>query len=444
MHTSILVLGGGPAGIEAALTAASYHDRVTLVTEGTVGDWKHTTTATWLSCLSEWPRDPPPGQSALLDMIKRAERVQRRWMRASAEQLAAANVTVITGRAFFTSPCSVHVQQHQAAGGIDIQADRIIIAVGSRPVFPERLRPDGSTVFSFHTLDQMNTLPETILVIGEGPIGFEAVHLFSRLGSKVRWLVQPEGPKCWFDPAIDRYLVELYRSNGVTIHPGVWSDMDRTKNSVIVSGGGAEYKAALAFVTAGFTSNVDQLNLGTAGLTFNCYGSLDGNAFGQTTAEHIYVAGDAQRSMAGVYATGCARVAALHAVGRTPDPLDMSCLPVTFHDSPQVGTVGIVDAAAAPGIHCIVREFSQRNFKAEVREDSSGFVKIVWNDEGVIIGGTVVGAQAKELITTLAIMVKMKSRLVDFDSFPAAHPSMNETLLHAIHYASDLYTNRGV
>ncbi|MDG0874945.1 NAD(P)/FAD-dependent oxidoreductase [Paenibacillus thiaminolyticus] len=434
----VAVIGGGPAGMEAALTAARYDCEVTLITDSHPGDWKMAGTAAWLQAIASL--SPYAGIEALSPrrINEAAQDVIRQCAASAAEQLRAAGVSVQYGRARFQSAQVLTVAQEQGES-VDIHADLIFIANGARPHFPEAMRPDGRHIYSYTTLTDMERLPASVIVVGDGPIGYEAVNLFSRFGVQVDWLVEANGPRCFFDPDIDAWLTGLFQRRHVNIRPGerVKAIHRQDRRVTAIREDGAEQEAEASFVTLGFRPNVDQLNIEAAGLALNGYGSVDCNPFGQTAIPSIYIAGDAQRTMAGVYSIAMARAAALHAVGRTPEPVDVQTIPFAFNDAPEVATVGLPDAGA-PGIHSrVVNYNAERNGTAILQGETEGFLKLLWNDEGRIVGGTAIGLQAKHIISTVAMMIRFKLGIGDCQLLMGAHPSVSELLVHTLHAIHD-------
>ncbi|MGG4395225.1 hypothetical protein ABEX25_13070 [Paenibacillus thiaminolyticus] len=132
-----------------------------------------------------------------------------------------------------------------------------------------------------------------------------------------------------------------------------------------------------------------------------------------------------------------ARAAALHAVGRISKPVDVQTIPFAFNDAPEVATVGLTDADA-PGIYSrVVNYNAERNGKAILQGETEGFLKLLWNDEGRIVGGTAVGLQAKHIISTVAMMIRFKLGIGDCQLLIGAHPSVSELLVHTLHAIHD-------
>lgn len=193
--------------------------------------------------------------------------------------------------------------------------------------------------------------------------------------------------------------------------------------------------AETAFVTLGFRSNLDILSIEKAGLALNEYGHVKTNEFGQTEQEHIYVVGDAERTISAVYSMACARVAALHLLGKEPQPVQIEHLPLSFHDHPEAANVGYTKTDNTHVNHNVIN-YNSRNFGAFLNNQKEGFLKLVWDDQKYLIGASAVGFQAKDLISQLALMIKYKININELTTHFSAHPSISELAIHALHFIS--------
>ncbi|WLR44255.1 FAD-dependent oxidoreductase [Bacillus carboniphilus] len=114
-------------------------------------------------------------------------------------------------------------------------------------------------------------------------------------------------------------------------------------------------------MTLGFEPNVKNLSVEKCGLTLNEFNSIDCDEYGMTTCPSIYIVGDAQMPFAAVFAKAKAKVAALHALGQKVNPIDDRNIPLSFHENPQVSTVGNMN-----GFKTVTIDYTEDNFKAYI------------------------------------------------------------------------------
>ena len=425
----IVVIGAGPAGIEAALTLANHGENVTIVTDRQVGDWKLSSTAYWLKLIGKSDEG-----ISIKNVKKDVEQLNESWSNSITALLEEQKVNIVIGKASIISPNEMIVRNdiHEQR----LSADYFILSVGSRPFFPETMLPDGKQIFSYDTINDIHNIPKSIVVVGDGPIGFEAVHIFSKLGSSVKWLVPPNGPSSLlFDEEVDRYLLSLYKEKGVNYFPGDYVSSVEKKGDHIIAyrGNGEVFKARMAFLTLGFRSNLDTLQLQNADLTLDEYGMLDLNEYGQTKHRHIYVVGDAEKTISAVYSAARARVAALHLIGKEVTPVNIQKLPLSFHDYPEVSQVGNLDDS----LNYKMIRYDKRNFNSFLTKEREGFIKLAWNDKKVLVGALAVGYLAKDLISQLALLINLKIPINELSTHFSAHPSMSEFVINELHSLID-------
>lgn len=434
MNEKVVIIGAGPAGIEAATTAARYSNDVTIITNSKVGKWKLAPTSVWLHVVGL--QSSIRSEKLISTINEMSDDLQSEWEDTRRKLVEDLGVNIVYGDAKFSSPMCVKVTNLETGDQQSISADKIIIATGSRPVFPKEMTPDGQQIYSYHTLNQMKTLPNSMLIVGDGAIGFEAVNLFSRLHMDVIWLVPGDKPKSPIgDHDVDTFLIDEYERRGVRIVSGQFvTEIIKGIDGVqAVREDGSTYNAEKAFVTLGFRSNVDAMFVEATGLHLNKYVSIDCDDYGRTAIPSIYIAGDAQITIAAVYAMAKARVAALHAIGQHVEPVHLGELPLSFNEYPQVAAVGYVDDQNLQVTTRII-PIKQQNFHGLVVKENAGFIKLFINQESTIIGGSVVGYQAKELISTIALLIEMKSTMDQASTFYGTHPSTSEVLFHGIRH----------
>ena len=430
----IIVIGGGPAGTEAAITAARHVTRTTLVSEGPFGDWsKLLPSRVWLNIqqqiragsrppLSDGEDTPIP-----FDFERTCASVQRattNWQRSAQETFDSLGVEQVQGRARFVSESEIAISNADAT--ISLTGDAFIVTVGSEPIFPPGLEPDGQLVYSAATIEQMSSWPENIIVLGDGPIGYEFVEMFSFSGVAVTWVVLEGGPGSTWGAEADEVLLRTFRARGVKFRPGPpLKTFDRSKNlvSAISQEGETVATAQAAFVTVGAKPTSSTIGLDTAGVEFDERGSISASEFGQTSIPTIYVAGDARQPTAAGLGMAQARTAAAHAAGVSVEPFNPKHTAYSFGLNPQVAKVGTTNESAdtnalvVPYTDCLV---------AHVSFDDEGFLKLFWDGNGIILGGLAVGRLASEIITPIEMAVRLGLTLEQLATCQAAHPALSE------------------
>jgi pyruvate/2-oxoglutarate dehydrogenase complex dihydrolipoamide dehydrogenase (E3) component len=437
MAKDIVVIGGGPAGVEAALSAAPHAKSVRLVADAPIGDWYQLMPSrVWLTVLDQIasqsipplvsPRQPIKADAFDLNAVAvQIDRVAASWSGHIATQLQERNVETITGRASFKAPGQISVD---GCSPQILHADATLIATGSVPFFPSGLEPDGLKIFSPDTADRFKSLPRSILVIGDSCIGFEFVDIFTRLGVQVTWIVLPGGPISGFGAEVDALLLDIFRHripnhNSLEIKAGPPVILKHGKTITAVRQDGARFEAEAAFVTIGQRPNLAPLNLGAAGLETNPQGLLETDAWGQTRTPGIYAIGGALRFGPGNFALAQARAAALHATGQKAAAFDPDSTIVWFGLNPQAAKVGVV--ANPDSAHSALAPY-KANLAAHINDDLAGFVRVGWNDEGIVTGGVAAGRQAAEALAPVALAVKLGAHLEDLAQMQGAHPTLGE------------------
>ena len=329
------------------------------------------------------------------------------------------------GKASFQSPSQLLIT-NASDGEMTIEADAFIVAAGSTPFAPPPLAPDGRRVFSLGTAHEMPHLPASMTVIGDGPTGFEFVHIFSALNIDVTWLVLPGGPSCAIAPDADAFLVDMLLSRGVRIRPGEpVAELKRYADYVAaVKPDGSRYEAEMAFVTIGNRPNVAPLNLEAAGIQGDARGSVRSDGYGQTNIEGIYIAGDARQVRAGSVSMAHARVAALHAAEQQTEPYDETSMVIPFLSNPQVPQVGVL-SAADDSIRS-VEVAMQSGLKTHISGHTEGFIKLAWNRNRQVVGGLAVGHQAADALAPVSVAIKTEATIDTLASLYGPHPAMSE------------------
>jgi dihydrolipoamide dehydrogenase len=442
MSEQVIVIGGGPAGIEAARAASAAGARVTLVSEGPVGGragWHSLapskvwlTVADMTGLLSRAPAlgievdgANRPDPAAVLARIRT---VTGAWNAAAESELQSLGVKVVTGIASFASVSRLSVAGDDGATVAELQGDAVIVATGSVPHFPDGMKPDGDRVLAPRFAGRLEELPPDVVVIGGGATGCEFAYLFGRLGVQVTWLVSPRGVLPMFAPAAGRFLAEAMVRLGIDLSIGPRAEqIDRGADGVIVrTETGQSYEASTAFLAVGRRPDVGRLNLDLAELEPGPAGELQTDPFGRTAVPSIYAVGDVTGTpMLANQATAQAWVAGRHAAGLPTPPFRPEAVVHAVYTEPQVAQVG-GGPEEAPGVEQ-VRVPLAASLKAHLLAESEGFVELSYQAQsGNVLGGVAAGPHAAEVLAPIAVAIQLGATIEDLAAAGSANPTLSE------------------
>ena len=444
MPAAIIVLGGGPVGIEAALTAAHAGAKVTLISNAPIGGragWHSLLPSkVWLALAgaagshAQIPglleTNPRVDAGALLSHLRA---VRQAWSDAQRQALLDAGVTIVAGTARFSARNQVKITQGEAEAAT-LNADAFIVASGSVPRFPPAMRPDGERILAPRFAAGLDPLPEEIIVIGGGATGSEFAYLFLALGARVTWLVGEEGILPTFHPDAGSLLAEIFSARGMAVHVGqnaVSAERDGERVTVTLADG-SRHSAGHAFLAIGRRPDLDDLNLAAAGLSNGTLPPLD--AYNRSPNPRLYFVGDAAGGSLMVNkGQAQARIVAHHAVGRTTPPYNPASALFAIYTEPQVAQVGTVDGKGV----AVVRLPTTAALKGRLLAEPAGFVQLTYEPEsGLLLGGVAVGDHAADVLAPLALAIHHGMALSDLAPLYVAHPTLSELLFAAARAAS--------
>ncbi len=446
-----MIIGGGPAGVQAATQAARLGAEVTLVERDVMGG-----AANLWDCIPSKAMIATGGVIALtwrarvmglagpvahLDMEAVRERIGSitgHLERSVVSLLASQGVRVIEGTATLKGPHQVMVDS--AAGPVDLESDAILVSTGSRPRVPDWVVVDGERVLVTRQAYPPSEIPSHLVVIGSGVTGVEFVHMFRSFGSKVTLIVSRHQVLPQKDPEVAAALEADFLSSGVVLCKGARAvGIDREGDGVVVRcDDGRAVRGSHALMAIGSVPNSDGLGLEAAGVLVDNGGYVPINQHCQSNVPHIYAAGDlsGKLPLASVAATQGRKVAE-HVMGlhtRQHRHLDYDKAASAIFTEPEIADVGLAETEAfALGRKIRVTKVPfSANARALIDGDARGFVKIVSDPAtGVVLGGSIVGDRASELISVLALAVSAHLRVGDIAESLLVHPALAEALAEA-------------
>jgi dihydrolipoamide dehydrogenase len=352
--------------------------------------------------------------------------------------LESQRVRLLQGSARFLGPHEVEVTT--VDGTEVLPADAVLISTGSRPRIPAFCQPDGDRVLTTRDCYPPKVIPRHAVIIGSGVTGVEFVHMFASLGSKVTLIVSRQQVLPSKDPEVAAALEVNFLERGVSLLKGARAvAIDRTEDEVTVTcDDGRVVKASHAVLAIGSVPNSAELDVHTAGIELDAGGYVTINHHCQSSVPHIYAAGDVSgklplSSVAAMQGRKVAEhVMGLHTIEHRH--LDYDKAASAIFTEPEIADVGLAEAEAfALGRKIRVTKvpFSVTP-KALINNDARGFVKIVSDPmTGVVLGGSIVGRHAAELISVLALAVTAGLKVSDIVESLLVHPSLSEALAEA-------------
>jgi pyruvate/2-oxoglutarate dehydrogenase complex dihydrolipoamide dehydrogenase (E3) component len=445
-----VIIGGGPAGNSAATHAARLGAEVTMIERDIVGGAAHL----W-DCI---PSKAMIATGGVLSLSKRAQGMGLATMEASIDfdalrdrntrienkinqslvgLLDSQGVRMIRGTGRIVD--EHHVVADSADGTETLEADAILVCTGSRPRIPEWASVDGDRVLTTRHAYPPKEMPEHLVVVGSGVTGVEFVHMFTSFGSKVTLVVSRQQVLPTKDPEVAAALEENFLDRGVTLLKGARATgIDRTDDGIVVNcDDGRRVAGSHALLAIGSIPNSESIGLEEVGVETNgSYISINHHC--QSNVPHIYAAGDVSGKLPlSSVASMQGRKIAEHVMGlhtRDHRHLDYDKAASAIFTEPEIADVGLAEAEAfAEGRKIRVTKVPfSASAKAHIHGDTRGFVKILSDpNTGVVLGGSIVGRSAAELISVIALAVTAGLKVTDIVESLLVHPSLAEALSDA-------------
>ncbi|SON60483.1 NAD(P)H dehydrogenase (quinone) [Mycobacterium simulans] len=460
MVTRIVILGGGPAGYEAALVAATSHPESTRVTvidsEGIGGaavldDCVPSQTFIAPTRLrTELRKAPQLGfdidiEDAKISLPQIHARVKSLAAAQSADitaSLKGMGVEVIAGRGELVDPTpglARHRIKATAPDGTTSEhdADVVLIATGASPRILPSARPDGERILTWRQLYDLKALPEHLVVVGSGVTGAEFVHAYTELGVQVSVAASRDRVLPYEDADAALVLEESFAERGVRLFKNARAEsVTRTDAGVLVTmTDGRTVEGSHALMTIGSIPNTSGLGLERVGIELGPGDYLKVDRVSRTSVPGIYAAGDCTGLLllASVAAMQ-GRIAMYHALGEGVSPIRLRTVAATVFTRPEIAAVGVPQSAIDDG------SFSARtimlplhtNARAKMSGLRKGFVKIFCRKStGVVIGGVVVAPIASELILPIAVAVQNRITVNELAQTLAVYPSLSGSITEA-------------
>ena len=341
----------------------------------------------------------------------------------SVERFTGLGVHVIEAPGRFTGPDEV------VAGDYVIKARRFVVATGSSAGIPPIQGVDDVPFMTNESLFNLQDLPEHLIVIGGGPIGMEMAQAHRRLGAAVT-VLEMFKPLGHDDPEASAIVLKQVQSEGVNIGSEVRiAKIEKAKTGIrVVLENGEAVEGSHLLIAAGRSPNVEGLGLDEAGIEYDRRG-ITVDAGLRTANRKVYAIGDVAGSYQFTHmANYHAGIVIRSILFRLPAKVNLRAVPWVTYTEPELAHVGLQEEAARKqyrDVKVLCKTFAD-NDRAVAERETEGLVKVITSRKGRILGATVVGRHAGEIIQPWVLAITKKMSIKDMTSPIIPYPTLSE------------------
>lgn len=445
----LIILGLGPGGFEAALTALRKGLSIAVVEKDKLGGnclnracvptkyfWIGAHYIEKLNILDEYGIHITDYQ---IDYSKAWEGKEKNisFLRKSISQLfKAKKVPIYKGEGKIIDRNKVEITKEDGTKEI-IEGKYILIATGSKPIAIGNLVPDGKYILTTEEyMDNLKELPESLLIVGGGVAGCELGYISSRYGTKVHIVEIKDRllPVPFISMEVSKFIMRKFKQLGIKYYlETTIKDFSIKENKINVSlSTGETLEVDKILLSVGRKPNSD---IDTIGIEKDERGFIKTNEFLLTSMDNIYACGDVVNSpMLAHVAMYEAKVAVHNIISGNSKKVDYSLIPSAIFTALEVGHIGLTEEQAKEkGIETLTGYFPfMYNDKAVDEHEKEGFVRLVFEKETKkIIGASIVGSSASELIHIIQLAIKNQMTAEELHEFIYFHPSLSEIFSYA-------------
>jgi pyruvate/2-oxoglutarate dehydrogenase complex dihydrolipoamide dehydrogenase (E3) component len=453
----IVIIGGGPAGYEAALVAAQLDADVTIVEPDGAGgacvlsDCVPSKTfiassdvVTGYRDTEEFGVDAGGLDAVMVDASAVHNRVKRLAIAQSSDihaKLMKAGVTYVAGRARLGDETIGHTHRvlvEPAQGQpYSIDTTAVLVATGANPRTLPDAMPDGERILTWRQIYDQPELPSHLIVVGSGVTGAEFASAYLAMGVRVTLVSSRDRVLPHEDADAAAAIERVFRARGMEIlNNSRASAVRRAGDGVEVAlADGRTVIGSHALMTVGSVPNTHGLGLSEYGVVIDPGGYVHVDRVSRTNVPGVYAAGDCTGVLAlASVAAMQGRIAMWHALGEAVAPLRLATVAANVFTDPELATVGVsqadVDSGKVPGREVMLS--LDGNARAKMANIQNGFVKLFCRPaSGQIIGGVVVAPRASELITPIAMAVENQMTVDQLAHTITIYPSISGSIAEA-------------
>jgi pyruvate/2-oxoglutarate dehydrogenase complex dihydrolipoamide dehydrogenase (E3) component len=459
LKPDLCIIGAGSAGLSVAAGASQMGASVVLIEKGAMGgDCLNVGCVPSKAMLAAGhaaqamreagrfglgPREPEVDFAAVMDHVRGV--IGAIAPMDSVARFEGLGVRVLSSEARFTGPREV------VAGDTIVRARRFVVATGSKPLVPPIPGLEETTHFTNETIFENTVLPRHLLVIGGGPIGCELAQAHRRLGAAVTVVematIMPKDDPELVEVVRDRLLAEdVVLREGVKVVAAEPRGEDVAVAVEDAEGAREWLEGTHLLIAVGRKATVEGLGLAEAGIEYSPHGVTVDKRL-RTTNRHVYAIGDCVGGLQFTHMAGHhAGVVIKSALFRLPAKAAVTAFPWVTYTDPELAHVGMTEAAAREAgekINVLRWAFAE-NDRAQAERETDGLVKAVVTPKGRVLGATIAGRQAGELIQPWVLAMANGLKIGAMAQAIAPYPTLGEANKRAAgsYYMPKLFSER--
>ena len=428
MEYDLTIIGAGWAGFNAALKAKELGLKVCLIEKSQIGgtclNLGCIPTKTLIQSAKIYSLAKKSGNFGIevavpvANLIKIQERKEK-----IIRELRSGIQFMLKGIDLINAEAKILPNQELQAGNQIIKTKFILIASGSKPIELNALKFDGKKILSSDDILNLKEIPKSLLIIGGGVIGCEFASLFFALGAQVSIVEMMPQLLPGVDKEVARKLENIFKKKGIKINTNTDATTVDLNNYDLV------------LLCIGRAANTQSLGLDKLGIKLE-RNKIAVDEYLKTNVNNIYAAGDCTgKIMLAHFAAYQGRIAAQNlAQPQNPKKADNTSIPNCIFTDPEIASVGISEEEAQnKGIEIKINKFDfLGSGMARIMDETDGFIKIISEKEGKILGASIIGPKATELIAVLTLVVSNNLTISQIKETIFAHPTLCESIHEAL------------
>lgn len=446
----LVVIGAGPGGYVAAIRAAQLGIKTAIVEKEYLGgvclNWGCIPSKALLY-VTELKRTIEHGDrlgltaqniSIDIDKLKKhKDDTVKRLTGGVKILLEKAGVDIINGTASFISHKEIEVANN--AGKTRIEGENFIIATGSSPIEIPTIRTDGELIIGARQAIDLPMLPQTMGVIGAGPIGTEMATVYNSLGAKVTIIELLDAVLPMLDKDISSASERALKKQGIEILTSskVTSSRRSAKQVEVEVNTPTEkknFKFDMVLVAAGMKPNIEGLNLDKVGVKTDERGFIVADKHMKTSVANIYAIGDVAGGLLLAHKASHEGIVAAENIAGSGLAADWKAVPYAVFTDPEIAAIGMTEKEAREsGRNIKIGKFPYRAIgKAIATLATDGFTKVIADaDSDEILGIHIFGPHSGDIIFAGTTLMEFNGTAEDLGEIMAVHPTLSEAMMEA-------------